>query len=86
MTIIDRSPIHTSDIDFYPLSATEWRVSDARFPTTSIQALLGFVAEHDGAFYLTRMNHPLESTPFASFEAITGFLRNQEDDPPAQVR
>ncbi len=75
MTVLDTSPIRTRDIDFYPLSATEWRITDARQSKNSIEALLGFVAHHGDVFYVTRMNHPLESTPFASLEDVAAFLR-----------
>lgn len=75
MTILDRPQVRTAAIDFHPLSDTEWRITDSRLPQDSIEALLGFVGLHQGAFFVTRMNHPLESTPFASLDAVAAFLR-----------
>jgi hypothetical protein len=75
MTVLANSPVRSQDIDFSPLSATEWRITDAKHPKNSIEALLGFVAHHGGVFYVTRMNHPLESTPFGSLEQVASFLR-----------
>lgn len=75
MTMFDHPQVRTTPIDFHPLSDTEWRITDSRFPDGSIEALVGFVGRHHGEFFVTRMNHPLESTPFASLDAVADFLR-----------
>jgi hypothetical protein len=76
MTVLDTTPVHSQGIDFYPLSATEWRITDSTLAKNSIEALLGFVAYHAAMFYVTRMNHPLEASPFDSLEAVAMFLRD----------
>ena len=68
------TPPQNSDIEFHPLSATEWRVSDRRFPRQSIDALLGFVALNGDFYYATRMHHPLEATPLRSLDAVAQFF------------
>lgn len=74
MTILSTTSPHITDIEFHPLSATEWRVSDRRFPRQSIDALLGFVAKHGDHFYATRMHHPREAAPLASLDVVAGFF------------
>lgn len=66
--------------EFQPLSGHEWRIVDSRLPAGSIEALIGFVDWHDGAFFATRMHHPFESVPFATLEAVAAFLA-----PPAHI-
>lgn len=73
-----RSPLATDrvgHIDFESLSTHEWRIVDTRQPGGSVEALVGFVARHDGAYYATRMQHPLESVPFGSLEAVAAFVQ-----------
>jgi len=63
-----------ADVEFHPLSATEWRVSDRRFPRQSIDALLGFVARQGDFYYATRMHHPLEAAPLASLNKVAEYF------------
>lgn len=68
------APMEVADVAFHPLSATEWRVSDSRFPKESIDALLGFVARQGDFFYATRMHHPFEAMPLPSLEHVAEFF------------
>lgn len=77
MTILTRISPSISEIEFYPLSAIEWRVSDRRFPRHSIEALLGFVAKQGEFYYVTRMRHPLESTPLANLELVARLFASE---------
>ena len=61
-------------LEFQPLSTHEWRIVDSRYAPETVEALVGFVARHNGAFYSTRLKHPLESVPFASLEAVAAFI------------
>ena len=78
----ERAPIHrrprkrhhVGHLEFQPLSAHEWRIVDSRQTPDTVEALVGFVALHNGAFDATRMTHPLESVPFASLEAVASFV------------
>lgn len=63
-----------ADIEFHPLSTTEWRVSDRRHPRQSIDALLGFVARQGDYYYATRMHHPLEAAPFTSLDDVAHYF------------
>ena len=77
----DTSALTVEDIRFHPLSANEWRVSDARFPRQSIAALLGFVAQKGSTFYVTRMNHPLEASTFRSLDDVADhFVATQNEE------
>ncbi len=67
-------PILVDDIEFRPLSASEWRVSDTRQPPKSVDALIGFVARKGSVYYVTRLNHPSESTPFRTLEQVAAFI------------
>ena len=69
-----RNRHHVGHLEFQPLSAHEWRIVDSRQTPDSVEALVGFVAWHNGAFDATRMTHPLESVPFASLEAVAAFI------------
>ena len=69
-----RNRHHVGHLEFQPLSAHEWRIVDSRQTPDSVEALMGFVAWHNGAFDATRMTHPLESVPFASLEAVAVFV------------
>lgn len=69
-----RNRHHVGHLEFQPLSAHEWRIVDSRQTPDSVEALVGFVAWHNGAFDATRMTHPLESVPFASLEAVAAFV------------
>ena len=60
--------------EFQPLSGHEWRIVDSRLPAGSVEALIGFVHRHDGAFFATRLQHPFESVAFATLEAVAAFL------------
>lgn len=67
-------PIEIDEIEFRPLSAHEWRVSDTRHPSNSVDALIGFVARKGSVYYVTRLNHPSESTPFRTLEQVAAFI------------
>lgn len=67
-----------ADIEFHPLSATEWRVSDRRFPRQSIDALLGFVARQGDYYYATRMHHPLEAAPLTSLDRVAEYFAGSD--------
>lgn len=69
---------HFGYFEFQPLSAHEWRIVDSRHTPESVDALVGFVARHNGAFYATPLRHPLESVPFASLEAVASFFSRSE--------
>ena len=69
-----RNRHHVGHLEFQPLAAHEWRIVDSRQTPDSVEALVGFVAWHNGAFDATRMTHPLESVPFASLEAVAAFV------------
>lgn len=68
------SALSVEDVEFFALSAHEWRISDRRHPRHDIVALLGFVARKDGDFYVTRMDHPLEATRFGSLDQVAEFF------------
>lgn len=70
MSIATSPHPQVADIEFHPLSDTEWRVSDRRHPRQSIDALLGFVARQGSLYYATRMHHPLEAAPFTSLDDV----------------
>lgn len=74
MSLTTSLPPQVADIEFHPLSATEWRVSDRRYPRHSIDALLGFVARHGHYYYATRMHHPLEAAPFTSLDDVAQYF------------
>ncbi|HEV7956570.1 MAG: hypothetical protein JWL94_594 [Microbacteriaceae bacterium] len=67
-------PLAAADIVFHALSDTEWRVTDRRFPTQSIEALLGFVAKKGAFFYATRMHRPFEAEPLPSLDRVAEFF------------
>ena len=67
-------PRREKDVQFTPLSSTEWRVSDRRYPEQSIEALLGFVARHGDSFYATSMDHPAEAIPMSSLDTVARFF------------
>ncbi len=68
------APLQVADVEFHPLSATEWRVCDRRYPRQSIDSLLGFVARQGEFFYATRMHHPLEVAPLASLDGVAAYF------------
>lgn len=74
------SPI--APYDFQPLSSNEWRIVDSRHPEGSVDALVGFVARHNDAYYATRLRHPLESVPFASLAAVAAFIDRADEAEP----
>lgn len=74
MSITTSSHPQVADIEFHPLSATEWRVSDRRYPRQSIDALLGFVARQGNYYYATRMHRPLEAAPLASLDDVAHYF------------
>ena len=69
-----RTRHHVGHLEFQPLSTNEWRIVDSRQTPGTVEALVGFVAWHSGAFDATRLTHPLESVPFASLEAVAAFV------------
>lgn len=85
---MDHSEVLTvENIDFRPLSTTEWRVLDTRHPAHSIEALLGFVACQGSTYYATRMHHPLEAEQCPSLDAVAEFFvrEAQRDSRPAAM-
>ncbi len=72
---MDRTNVLTvEDIDFHPLSATEWRVLDRRYPAHSIDALLGFVARQESTYFATWMHHPLAAEQCTSLKRVAEYF------------
>lgn len=72
----DSLPRTREDLVVYTLSASQWRISDRRYPEHDASSLLGFIEEKDGTFELTQLEHGFEWFYFSSLaEAVAHFAR-----------
>jgi hypothetical protein len=62
------------DVKIIPLSATEWRISDATKDERDGLSLLGFVEKTGGLYEITRLGHPREHMHVSSFTAAIDAL------------
>jgi hypothetical protein len=77
MTLGDRGPRKSLDVQLTPLSINEWRVSDLREPWDSPHALIGFIGKTaDTSYEVLEFGDPMRSIRVSSMdEAISVFTR-----------
>jgi hypothetical protein len=51
------------------LSATEWRISDARAESTDTSSLIGFIEENNGVYEVIRFSDPMKFSFATSLDA-----------------
>ena len=74
------TPPAKEDLVVHPLSESQWRVSDRRYPEHDACSLLGFIEEKDDTFELTQLEHGFQWFYFSSLaEAIAHFTQPPRD-------
>lgn len=77
----DYTPPSEGDLIVQPLSGSQWRVSDRRYPEHDACSLLGFIEEKDDTFELTQLEHGFQWFYFSCLaEAIAHFTQTQPRD------
>jgi hypothetical protein len=56
------------------LSASEWRISDARAESTDASSLIGFVEENNGVYEVIRFSDPMEFSFATSLDAAVALV------------
>ena len=80
------NPPTPEDLIVQPLSGSQWRVSDRRYPEHDACSLLGFIEEKDDTFELTQLEHGFQWFYFSSLtEAIAHFTQTQPEDSIAET-
>jgi hypothetical protein len=74
------TPPAEEDLVVHPLSESQWRVSDRRYPEHDACSLLGFIEEKNDTFELTQLEHGFQWFYFSSLaEAIAHFTQPPRD-------
>lgn len=69
----------TGNIDLQPLSGSQWRVCDTRWPEHDARNLLGFIEHKKGLFEVVQINHGLTHLSFTSLaDATAHFSRESQ--------
>ncbi len=72
----DGTPASVKDLVVEPLSLSQWRVSDRRYPEHDPSSLLGFIEQKGDAFELTQLEHGFQWFYFSSLaEAVVHFTQ-----------
>jgi hypothetical protein len=75
------TPPSVEDLLVQPLSRSQWRVSDRRYPENDASSLLGFIEEKDDTFELTQLEHGFQWFYFSCLaEAIAHFTQTPPTD------
>lgn len=73
------APAFTGNIDLQPLSGSQWRVCDTRWPEHDARNLLGFVEYKSGLFEVVQIDHGLTHLSFRSLaDAASHFSRESQ--------
>jgi hypothetical protein len=76
----------SEDILVYPLSTSQWRVHDQRFPETDSCSLLGFIEEKDQGFETMQLAHGFQWFTFPSLaEALNHFSERAAGTGPREL-
>jgi hypothetical protein len=76
-----RTPPSAEDLLVQPLSSSQWRVSDRRYPEDDASSLLGFIEEKDDTFELTQLEHGFQWFYFSCLaEALAHFTQTPPKD------
>jgi hypothetical protein len=77
----DYTPPSEKDLLVQPLSGSQWRVSDRRYPEYDASSLLGFIEQKDDTFELTQLERGFQWFYFPSLaEAIAHFTQTPPTD------
>jgi hypothetical protein len=69
----------TGNIDLQPLSGSQWRVCDTRWPEHDARNLLGFIEHKNGLFEVVQIDHGLTHLSFRSLaDATAHFSRESQ--------
>jgi hypothetical protein len=75
----DYTPPSEEDLLVQPLSGSQWRVSDRRYPEHDASSLLGFIEEKDDTFELTQLEHGFQ---WVYFSSLAGAIAHFTQTPP----
>ena len=77
----DFTPRLEEDLVVQPLSRSQWRVSDRRYPEHDASSLLGFIEEKHDTFELTQLEHGFQWFYFSSLaDAVAHFTQPTPHD------
>lgn len=67
----------TGNIDLQPLSGSQWRVCDSRWPEHDARNLLGFIEHKNGLFEVVQIDHGLTHLSFTSLADATAHFSRE---------